>query len=306
MALLLSASAPMRAWTVPLAIALLSIPAVGCAPDATPQATRQAGAGSDSSSKAVREASNVITVVTRDYAFQMPDTIPSGLTTIELRNEGKEPHHLMLYRLDAGKTIRDAFAALEAGGAHPAWMHAAGGPNAVPKGGESIATVMLEPGSYVAFCHVKSPDGRIHFMKGMLKSITVTPAAPPPEATPAALAAADITVTLRDYSFEFSQPPTRGKHLIAVTNAGTQRHELILSLLQPGKTSRDFITWIDTQNGPPPVTPYGGITDIEPGRTILIPVELKPGNYSVVCRVRDAGDDAPHDRHGMLADFTVP
>jgi hypothetical protein len=248
----------------------------------------------------------VVKVVTRDYAFQMPDTIPSGLTTFDLRNEGKEPHHLMLYRLDDGKTLHDVFAALEAGGAHPAWMHAAGGPNAVPNGGESIATVMLEPGSYVAFCHVKSPDGRIHFMNGMLKSITVAPATATSAATPVALAGADITITLRDYGFEFSKAPTRGKHLIAVTNAGSQRHELILSLLQPGKTSRDFVTWIDTQNGAPPVTPYGGVTDMEPGRTVLIPLELKPGNYSVVCRVRDAGDDAPHDRHGMLTDFTVP
>ncbi|HEU4585026.1 MAG TPA: hypothetical protein VFR95_04705 [Gemmatimonadaceae bacterium] len=305
MALSLSASTPNGARRIPLAIVLLAIAVGGCAPDATPQAARRADVGADSSSENSREPSNVVNVVTRDYAFQMPDTIPSGLTTFDLHNEGKEPHHLMLYRLDDGKTIHDAFAALDAGGAHPVWMHAAGGPNAVPSGGESIATLVLAPGSYVVFCHVKSPDGRIHFMKGMLKGITVVRTAPASAASPEVLAGADITITLRDYSFEFSQPPARGKHLIAVTNAGSQRHELILSLLQPGKTSRDFVTWMDTQNGPPPVTPYGGITDIEPGRTVLIPVELKSGNYSVVCRVRDAGDDAPHDRHGMLADFTV-
>jgi hypothetical protein len=301
MALSLSASTPIGAWRIPLAIAVLTITAVGCAPDATPQVTGRARAGADTSSEATREVGNVVRVVTRDYAFQMPDTIPSGPTTFELRNEGKEPHHLMLYRLDEGKTVRDAFAALQAGGSHPAWMHAAGGPNAVPNGGKSVAAVVLEPGSYVAFCHVKSRDGRIHFMKGMLKSITVTPSAARVVASPTP----DITITLRDYSFEFSKPPTHGKHLIAVTNAGSQRHELILSLLKPGKTSRDFITWLDTQNGPPPVTPYGGITDIEPGLTVVIPLELEAGNYSVVCRVRDAGDDAPHDRHGMLMDLEV-
>ncbi len=164
-----------------------------------------------------------------------------------------------------------------------------------------MASVVLEPGSYVAFCHVKSSDGRIHFMKGMLKGITVAP----PPARAVASPTPDITVTLRDYGFEFSQPPTRGKHLIAVTNAGSQRHELILSLLQPGKTSRDFVTWMNTQNGPAPVTPYGGTTDIEPGRTVVFPVDLTAGNYSLVCRVRDAGDDAPHDRYGMLMDLTV-
>jgi hypothetical protein len=289
------------AVSLPFAIAMLCIAVTGCGPDAPDRVARGADVAADSSDSSPLAGVNTVEVITRDFAFQMPDTIPAGATTFRLRNEGKEPHHLMLYRLEPGKTIRDVFAALEAGGAHPAWMHAAGGPNAVPNGGESIATVSLQPGNYVAFCHVKSPDGKIHFMKGMLKSITVTPSGK----RAIAFAGTDITITLRDYSFELSKPLTRGKHLVSVTNAGSQRHELILSLLQPGKTSRDFVRWMNTQKGPPPVTPYGGITDIEPGRTLVIPVDLVPGNYSMVCRVRDSGDDQPHDMHGMLMDFTV-
>lgn len=301
MAAPLSAFRRLAAVSAPLIAVTVVVVFTGCGRDAVPQAGRGADTITELSHTAPLAGVDTVDVVTRDFAFEMPDTIPAGATTFRLRNEGKQPHHLMLYRVDPGKTIRDVFAALEAGGAHPAWMHAAGGPNAVPHGVESIATVTLEPGRYVAFCHVKSPDGKVHFMKGMLKSITVTPST----AKPAEIWAPDITVTLRDYSFEFSKPPTRGKHLIAVTNAGSQRHELILSLLRPGKTSRDFVTWMNTQNGPPPVTPYGGITDIEPGRTVVMPVDLVPGNYSVVCRVRDSGDDQPHDVHGMLTQFTV-
>jgi uncharacterized protein (TIGR02246 family) len=245
--------------------------------------------------------SNVVNVITREFAFQMPDTIPAGLTTFRLRNAGKQPHHLMLYRLDAGKTLADAFAALRAGGAHPAWMHAAGGPNAVRHGSESNGTVVLEPGYYIVFCHVKNPAHGLHFMNGMFKALTVTPS---PRA-PAALPAADLTVTLRDYSITLSSAPTRGHHVIAVTNAGTQRHELILSRLHPGKMSRDFVTWLDTQRGLPPVDPTGGVTDMAPGKTMVIEMDLLPGTYSMVCRVRDAGDAQPHDRHGMLAEFTV-
>jgi hypothetical protein len=297
----LSASRRLAAASVPLTAVVFVVVFTSCGRDAAPQAAPHSDAVAESSYTSPLGGGNTVDVVTRDFAFEMPDTIPAGATAFRLRNEGKQPHHLMLYRLDPGKTLRDAFAALEAGGAHPAWMHAAGGPNAVPNGGESTATVTLEPGNYVAFCHVKSPDGKIHFMKGMLKAITVTPSA----SKPAVFLAPDITVTLRDYSFEFSKPPARGKHLIAITNAGSQRHELILSLLRPGKTSRDFVTWMNTQNGPPPVTAYGGITDIEPGTTAVIPVDLVPGNYSVVCRVRDSGDDQPHDGHGMLTQFTV-
>jgi hypothetical protein len=255
--------------------------------------------------QAVRTAppgARVVPVVTHDFAFTLPDTLPAGLTTFRLRNEGRQPHHLMLYRLEPGKRLSDVSAALSAGGAHPAWMHAVGGPNAVPYGGESVGTVVLTPGSYVAFCHVKSRDQVLHFAKGMIKTLIVTRADGPV----APLPPADLTVTLRDYSFAFSRPPTRGWHRIAVRNAGAQRHELILSRLAPGKTSRDFIAWMNTQRGSPPVTPSGGATDLPAGGTLVIDVQLRPGTYSVVCRVRDAADGRPHDEHGMYTQFIVP
>ncbi|MGH9693625.1 MAG: hypothetical protein ACRD5Z_05760, partial [Bryobacteraceae bacterium] len=117
---------------------------------------------------------NIVTVIAHNFVFEMPDTIPAGLTTFRLRNAGTEPHHLMFYRLDRGKRLADVLAALDAGGAHPAWMHPAGGPNAVPPGEEAVGSLVLQPGSYIAFCHVKSPDNVLHFAKGMMKMVTVS------------------------------------------------------------------------------------------------------------------------------------
>lgn len=245
---------------------------------------------------------HVVEVVTREFAFGLPDTLPAGLTTFHLRNEGRQPHHLMLYRLDTGKSLADVAAALQAGGSHPGWMHAVGGPNAVPHDGEADGTVWLEPGHYVAFCHVKGPDQVIHFAKGMMKDVIVTaPAAAAPVWPPA-----DLTVTLREYTFSWSSPPRRGWHRIAVRNLGQQRHEVILSRLAPGKSSLDFIRWMNTQEGPPPVVPWGGITDLPAGGTMVFDVYLEPGSYSTVCRVRDAQNGRPHDEHGMYDQFTVP
>jgi hypothetical protein len=244
----------------------------------------------------------VVQVVTHEFAFTMPDSLPAGLTTFRLRNEGRQPHHLMLYRLEPGKSLADVLVALRAGGAHPAWMHAVGGPNAVPHGGVAVGTLLLLPGRYVAFCHVKSPDRVLHFAKGMMKALTVTSAVAPP----APLPAADLTVTLRDYTFTWSSPPRRGWHRIGVRNLGSQRHELILSKLAPGKTSQDFIAWMNTQRGPPPVVPWGGITDLPAGGRMTMDIYLTPGTYSVVCRVRDAEDGRPHDEHGMYTSLRVP
>ena len=250
---------------------------------------------------AQHDGANVVTVITREFAYELPDTLPAGLTTFRLRNEGKQPHHLMLYRLDPGRTLSEVFAELAAGGPLPDWMHAAGGPNAVPTGRDSYGTVVLQPGNYVAFCHVKSPDRVLHFRKGMIRGLTVAPSS----GRVAPLPAADLTITLRDYDFVFSRPPTRGRQLIAVTNAGSQTHEIILSRLAPGKRVGDFIAWMNTQHGPPPVRPSGGTTDVAPGDTMVIAVDLEPGMYSAVCRVRDARDGRTHDQHGMRMDFAV-
>lgn len=242
-----------------------------------------------------------VTVIARNYAYQMPDTLASGLTRFHLINSGTEPHHLMFYRLDDGKTMSDAFAELRTGGPLPPWMHPAGGPNAPAPGSESWATVTLTPGHYMAFCHIPSRDHVLHLAKGMMKEVTVVPASD----VQASMPPADLTVTLTDYAFTFSRTPVSGTQTLAIVNQGTDTHELILSLLDPGKTPEDFVHWINNQNGPPPVTPYGGVTDIAPGDTVLARIDFKPGNYSVTCRVRAATDGRTHDLHGMSTGFTV-
>lgn len=245
---------------------------------------------------------NVVTVVVRDYAYTMPDSIPAGLTTFVLRNEGTQGHHLQLYKIDGGRSLADVDAALTMNATAPAWMHATGGPNTpVPGGGESIGTLVLEPGSYVAFCTIPASDGMEHFKKGMMKRITVTSST----GARTALPATDLQVTLSDYSFTMSGVPARGHHAIAVTNTGSQPHELILSQLPPGKGVMDFDRWIDSPSGRPPALPFGGTTDISPGETMVIQVDFVPGHYSLLCRVRDSHDGKPHSKHGMMKEFTV-
>lgn len=50
---------------------------------------------------------HAITILAEDYAFDAPDEIPSGWTTIEYVNEGEEPHLLLLGLLPEGKTFDD-------------------------------------------------------------------------------------------------------------------------------------------------------------------------------------------------------
>src|SRR5207249_11006022 len=87
---------------------------------------------------------SVVTITATDYAFGMPDTIPAGLTTFRLVNQGKELHHASLVRLRDGKTVADfqagLAAAMQSHAPPPSWITLAGGPNAVTLGDTGVAT----------------------------------------------------------------------------------------------------------------------------------------------------------------------
>ena len=250
---------------------------------------------------------NVVTITTSEYAFGMPDTIPAGLTTFRLVNQGKELHHASLVRLRDGKTVADFQAALAAAMKNhtppPSWMTFAGGPNAVTLGDTGVATETLEPGSYVFVCWIPSLDGVPHVMKGMLHPLVVTAGAIPAAAAPAA----DVTIKLTDYDFVLSRPLTAGKHVVRVENTGAQAHEIVIAALAPGKTLKDFIAWEEGgEKGPLPTGQWlGGITTLDVGGHSQFTTTFAPGSYLLLCFWPDAKDGKPHLMHGMGKEITV-
>lgn len=246
---------------------------------------------------------NLVTVVAHDFAFDVPASIPAGLTTFRLLNKGKQEHHFTVMRLDEGKTAADGLAALiKAGqGVRPAWLHPVGGPNAISPGGESRATLVMEPGNYIAFCEVPGPDPAPHFMKGMVKGFTVTP-----PAQPASLPKADLTIKLTDFDFVFSKPLAKGHHVIAVTNAGNQPHMLVINRHPPGKGNKAFLDWAyDPKGKPAPGEGAGGVTEIAPGATVVMERNFQPGRYGLFCFTADAKTGKPHFMLGMQKEIDV-
>lgn len=250
---------------------------------------------------------NVVTITATDYAFALPDTIPAGLTTFRLVNQGKELHHASLVRLGGGKTAADfqagLAAAMQSHAPPPAWMAFVGGPNAVTVGDTAITTQVVEPGSYVLVCWIPSLDGTPHVMKGMLHPLVVTASpAPVPAAPPT-----DVTITLTDYDFQLSQPLTAGRHVVRVDNAGAQGHEVVIAALAPGKTLHDFVAWEQGgEKGPLPTGQWlGGVTTLDVGLHSQFVTTLAPGNYLLLCFWPDAKDGKPHIMHGMAKQISV-
>ncbi|HEU4563875.1 MAG TPA: hypothetical protein VFS05_04460 [Gemmatimonadaceae bacterium] len=254
-----------------------------------------------SSATASGRAPQVVTVTARDFAFDVPDTVRAGVTTVRIDNKGAEMHHVQLVRLDEGKTLADVFATLQQGGPPPAWAVMIGGPNAAVPGAETEATLELTPGRYALLCFIPSPDGKPHVMKGMSKELVVVPAYGATSAMPEA----GLTMTLVDYGFSLSKPLTAGRHTIRVVNDAAQPHEVVLVALAPGKTPADMVAWIEKPAGPPPGRPLGGVVGLAKGMSNLITVELTPGEYGLICFFPDAGDGKPHFVHGMTQQITV-
>lgn len=246
---------------------------------------------------------NVVTVVANDYSFDMPASLPAGLTTMRFSNKGKELHHLYLVKVEKGKKPEDVLAWFKKGGPPPAWMKPVGGPNAPAPmpGAETAFTSVLAAGDYIALCVIPSPGGGPpHVMKGMIKAITVTPSA-----NKAAAPTADVTLSLSDYKFEFSKPLTPGKHILAVKNTGKQPHEFFFAKLNPGKTPEMMAAFAENPNGPPPGLPMGGITDIVPGDVVYLQIDVPAGDYAFICFDPDPSDGKPHFMHGMIQKVVV-
>jgi uncharacterized cupredoxin-like copper-binding protein len=247
-------------------------------------------------------AANVVTIVAHEYALQLPDTIPAGLTTFRLRNDGKQTHEAALVRLDDGKTGADVIAGSKTPGPDASWAHWVGGPAAaIPGGGQQPSvTVVLAPGHYAVLCGVPGPDGRPHWLSGMFKDFTVSPSA-----TAAAAPTSDAAVTLVDYDFQFATPMTAGTHTVRVTNSGMQDHHMIIFRLAPGKSMADLLTWLNSETGPPPMVWASGAGALSPGTVAYLNADFPPGEYVLLCFLPDTRDGKPHIAHGMRKQFTV-
>jgi hypothetical protein len=273
-----------------VAFAVLALTACGGGTEKAPE----------NAAPAVAAMPNQLTITARDFAFDAPDTVPGGFTTITLVNHGTMIHHAQLIRLDDGKTMDDVIAALKAGGPIPAWAHLAGGPNPPNPGEQTSISETLEPGNYALICLVDVPDHIPHVMKGMYRMLVVTPST-----TTAAEPVADDTIQLVNYMFNDSPPLSAGKHTIRIENVADQPHELFLVKLDSAKTVDGLMQWAQTYKGPPPFSAMGGVAAISPGMHAFMDVDLTPGTYVMLCFVPDAKDGKPHVQHGMMKAFTI-
>jgi hypothetical protein len=275
----------------------------------------------------VGPAPHVVDVTALDYAFQAPDTLPSGWTTFRLKNAGAEHHFMLLNRLPEDKTMEDygrevgtpfnvvwdslrtgamdkAEAGQLLGQLLPAWYAAVeqmGGPGLVAGGETGETTVNLEPGTYLMECYVKTADGVFHGNLGMVRQLVVTEG-PSAGSAPAG----DIEITLSNSGIVAEGDATPGAHTVEVRflehpaiGLGNDVH---LVRLEEGTAMDLVIRWMDWMEvdglrAPAPARFLGGAQEMPVGHTSYFTVDLEPGRYAWISE--------PGAITGMVSEFTV-
>ncbi len=123
-----------------------------------------------------------IRVIAKDYVYDAPASVPSGIATIHLINQGTDIHHVTVQELPNGKSVKDFFDGTRATGLAPAWSRNIAQTGQVPSGGEAFLAFRMPPGRYILSCLIPAADGRSHVAKGMYQlltaSVATAPAAP--------------------------------------------------------------------------------------------------------------------------------
>jgi hypothetical protein len=260
---------------------------------------------------------NVVTVTAMDYAFEAPAQVPAGLTMFQVLMRGDQPHHVVIARLEGGRTAADLVDALRPGSPFPEWATFVGGPNAADPGGTANAMLVLEPGDYALLCFVDIPEHRPHFTRGMFRDLKVVPRTAADTATDTGTAAVtapdevpdlppgDVTMRLVDYDFDIRGELRPGLTTFRVENSASQPHEVFLFALERGATAQQALAWLENPQGPPPFSAQGGVTFLSAGQANNFSVNLRPGDYGLICFIPDATDGRPHFAHGMIKQVRV-
>lgn len=275
--------------------------AIACSGDDDDNAT-----GSTSGPSPTPDGVSEMNLTARDFSYDSPSSVASGLVRFRMKNEGSEPHQAQVARLNDGVTEQQFTAALQAGDPSAAFALVSfeGGPNTVSAGQSQTVVNDLKAGKYAFLCFVSSEDGVMHLAKGMVKTFDV--GQPPAQAAQAPQT--NTRVTLTDFSFEGAETINAGKRTIEVTNNGPQPHELTIIKLGEGYSFQQLQADLATVEGPtapPPIQDAGGLAAIAMGTKGWLDVDLTAGNYAFICFVPDGQTGAPHFTLGMVRSLSV-
>ena len=121
---------------------------------------------------AARTLPGDVTMTLNDYSFTLSKPITRGRHTIRVENVAAQGHEVELVKLAPGKTLRDLMEWIRTPQGPPPGS-AIGGIAGMERGVVASFTYDFAPGEYGLICFIPGPDGRPHFLHGMMQQFTV-------------------------------------------------------------------------------------------------------------------------------------
>jgi hypothetical protein len=209
-----------------------------------------AGCGDDSGD------SSTVDITATDFAYDMPDEVTGGLVTMNMVNEGVEPHEYGIVRSDGQHSAEELTAAIDEtlrrGGEPPKWVEDVGSFGVQTAGVSSSVTRDFEPGNYAFVCFIPGPGNKNHLELGMRRAFTVSgdSGADAPDSS--------AVVTATKDGFEVPPVPA-GESTLEVRNEGAEPFDFALVRFNPGKDVADVEKWFQGGlKGEAPATLHGG------------------------------------------------
>jgi uncharacterized cupredoxin-like copper-binding protein len=122
---------------------------------------------------ASRAIAGDVTTTLNDYSFTLSKPITRGVHTIRVENPAAQSHEVELVKLAPGKTLQDLMAWM-ADPQGPPPGSAIGGIAGMGHGVVQSFTYDFAPGEYALVCFLPGPDGKPHFLHGMMQQFTVS------------------------------------------------------------------------------------------------------------------------------------
>jgi plastocyanin len=152
----------------------MGLAACGSDDDTDPGATDTTVSEDETTTTAAEGSGGEVEVQAVEYGFVLPETLPAGETTFAFKNNGKEPHQLILVPLlDDAPPVEDLIKLSQKEGAkyfkgRPSETSAKPGEEGKP------LEVTLEAGRYGYVCFVRTKESKKpHAFLGMYGELTV-------------------------------------------------------------------------------------------------------------------------------------
>ena len=236
-----------------------------------------------------------------------PASFKGGLDDLTLRNASKsEVHDMQLVRITGNHTFGEFQKQVldSLGGPIPNWIGVGGGVGLVTPGHTLTSHLNLPPGKYLYFCDEGLGDGA-HYKHGMKGAFTVTG-----KQSTKALPTAAATVKAHEYTFDI-QGLHAGRQTLRFENTGAQLHHMILAPIAAGKTFADVQAAFGKpplqNSGPPPIEFLKATQEpvLDSGRALVTTIDLKAGDYAMLCFINDRAGGPPHAVKGMLKEVKI-